>query len=191
MAQVPREQFIPEARRGLAYIDEVHPLPSSGAPRFLAAPAPFARLVQLARVDTDDTVLDVGCGTGYSTVVLADLAARVVAVESDAGLAAMARANLAGLGIDNAKVVEGPLEAGAPVEAPFDVIIVEGAVDVVPAALLNQLADGGRLVALVRQGAAAAAYLYVRSGDDVAGKPEFNTTLPPLATGKAPSEFVF
>ncbi|HTJ58043.1 MAG TPA: protein-L-isoaspartate O-methyltransferase [Devosiaceae bacterium] len=191
MAQVPREIFVPEARRELAYIDEAHVLPASGEPRYLPAPAPFGRLVQLARINTDDAVLDLGCGTGYSTAVLAELAVRVVAVESDVALAEEARRNLASLGLDNAQIVQGPIEAGAPSEGPFDVIILDGAVEVVPEGLFGQLAEGGRLVALVRQGAAAVAHLFVRSGADVAGKAEFNTTLPPLPAGKAPREFVF
>jgi protein-L-isoaspartate(D-aspartate) O-methyltransferase len=190
MAQLPREDFVPAARRDLAYIDGVHQLPGSSG-RSLAAPAPFARMVQLAEVESTSKVLDIGCGTGYSAAVLASLADSVVAVESDAELAAEARRHLAELGLDDATVVEGPLEAGAPSEAPFDVIILEGAVREVPKTLFGQLAEGGRLVALLQEGAAAAAHLYVRSGDDVAGRPEFNTTLPPLGISTPNSEFVF
>ena len=93
MAQLPREQFVPAERRDLAYIDEGHRLPAAGAPRYLAPPAPFARLVQLADIGSGDRVLDVGCGTGYSAAVLASLAAHVVATESELQLAAAARAN--------------------------------------------------------------------------------------------------
>ena len=192
MAQVPREVFVPEERRELSYIDEAHRLPSSdGVAHYLAAPAPFARLVQLARIESDDRVLDVGCGTGYSAAVLAGLAAQVVATESDTGLAGTARAQLAALGLGNVEVVEAPADAGARDRGPFDVIVLEGAVNDVPAPLLAQLADGGRLVALLRRGASAVAHLYVRSGDDVAGRPQFNTTLPPLPMAPRPSEFVF
>lgn len=191
MAQVPREAFVPAGRKDLAYIDETHRLAAGSVPRYLAAPAPFARLVQLAAVGSDDSVLDVGCATGYSTAVLASLAQRVVGLEVDPGLAAAARANLAALDLGNATVVEGALEAGAKAQGPYDVILVEGAVDAVPESLLSQLADGGRLVALQRQGTAAAAHIYVRSGGDVASRTEFNTTLPPLPVDKPMSEFVF
>jgi len=191
MAQVPRENFVPAGRRDLAYIDEAHLLTGSGTPRYLSAPAPFGKLVQLAEVNTSDKLLDLGCTTGYSAAVLASLCDQVVAVESDPVLAAAARLNLAALGIGNAKIIEAPIESGARSEGPFDVIILEGAVDLVPDALLAQLADGGRLVALIRQGAAAAAHLFVKSGRDVASRTEFNTTLPPLPGGEAPAEFVF
>jgi protein-L-isoaspartate(D-aspartate) O-methyltransferase len=190
MAQVPRELFVPENRRGLAYIDETQALPATGAPRHLAAPAVFAKLVQLAGVLDTDHVLDVGCGSGYSAAVLASLARTTVAVESDAGLAAAARANLAELSIE-ALVVEGPLEAGDRGHGPYDVIVLEGAVEQVPAALLAQLADNGRLVTLKQQGATAVAHLYVNSGGDVASRAEFNANLPPLIPASGPPAFEF
>ena len=190
MAQLPREMFVPEARRELAYIDETQALPSTGTPRYTADPATFARLVQLAGVLATDRVLDVGCGSGYSAAVLAELARSVVAVESEPGLAAMARANLAELSI-GALVVEGPLEAGDRGHGPYDVIVLEGAVEQVPPALLAQLADNGRLVTLKQQGATAVAHLYVNSGGDVASRAEFNANLPPLLPPSATPSFVF
>ena len=190
MAQVPREDFVPADRRDLAYIDEAHRVGADPA-RYVAAPAPFAKLVQLAGVGSDDKVLDVGCGTGYSTAVLAQLARSVVALEVDPALVAAARANLATVGATNATVVEGALSAGAKAHGPFDVIVLEGAVDAVPEPLLKQLAEGGRLVVLLKRGAAAVAHIFVRSGDDVASRAEFNTTLPTLQVAKPVSEFVF
>ena len=102
-----------------------------------------------------------------------------------------ARANLATVGATNATVVEGALSAGAKAHGPFDVIVLEGAVDAVPEPLLKQLAEGGRLVVLLKRGAAAVAHIFVRSGDDVASRAEFNTTLPTLQVAKPVSEFVF
>ncbi|MDB5561208.1 MAG: Protein-L-isoaspartate O-methyltransferase [Hyphomicrobiales bacterium] len=191
MGQVPRERFVPARRKELAYIDEVHPLETRGAPRYLSAPAPFAKLLQLAEVKTADKVLDLGCGSGYSAAVLAGLAASVVAVESDAELVVRARDTLAELNIGNVSVIESPVETGAPQMGPFDVIIVEGAVDAVPETLFAQLSEGGRIVALLRSGATAIAHLYVKSGTEVAGRAEFNASLPPLQPQKRADSFVF
>jgi protein-L-isoaspartate(D-aspartate) O-methyltransferase len=188
MGRVPREIFVPENRRVLAYIDEAHPL---GGDRYLAPPAPFARLVQLAEIDEADRVLDIGCGTGYSTAVLAGLAAEVVGVENNAELAAKARANLAELGVGNASIVEAELLAGPKGKGEFDVVLVEGALSAAPESLFAQLRDGGRLVALIRSGPTASANVFVKSGRDVAARAEFNTTLPPLETAKQPPQFVF
>jgi len=191
MAQVPRELFVPSDRQAFAYIDEAHRLSAGDTPTYLSAPAPFGQLLQLAAIGTNDRVLDLGCGSGYSAAVLGSLAASVVAVEPVADLAASAANNVMSLGFDNVSVLSGALADGAPSRGPFDVIVVEGAVSEVPAGLFDQLAEGGRLVALRREGAAGVAYLYVRSGTDVAGRPEFNTTLPPLAAPKPLPEFVF
>jgi protein-L-isoaspartate(D-aspartate) O-methyltransferase len=190
MGEVARELFVPAARLPLAYIDEAHVLPGVSG-RALAAPAPFGKLVQLAAVGPDDTVLDVGAGTGYSTAVLARLAGKVVALESDPQLAAAARAALPQVGAGAVTVVEGALEAGAAKHGPYDLIIVEGAVAEVPAKLFSQLKEGGRLVALVRSGPAAVANLFVRSGNDFAARAEFNTTLPPLTSERPTETFVF
>lgn len=190
MGAVPRELFVPEPRRSLAYIDEAHVLPGPSG-RALAAPAPFAKLVQLAALDADDAVLDVGTGSGYSAAVLSRLAARVVAVESDVALLQDARDNLEKVGADNVELVQAALDAGAPKQGPYDAIILEGAVSEVPDKLLKQLKEGGRLVALIRQGAAAVANVFVRSGDEFAPRAEFNTSLPPLAREEPSEAFVF
>jgi len=190
MGEVRRELFVPAARLPLAYIDEAHALPGPSG-RALAAPAPFAKLVQLAAIGHDDVVLDVGVGTGYSAAVLAQLAGKVVALESDPELAAAARVALSRAGSGTVHVVEGTLDGGVPRQGPYDVIIIEGAVAEVPAKLFSQLKEGGRLVALVRTNAAAVANLYVRSGNDFAARAEFNTTLPPLTSARPAEAFVF
>ena len=189
MGEVPREAFVPEARRTLAYIDEAHPLQEGRSGRALPSPAPFAKLVQLASIQHGDVVLDVACATGYSAAVLARLAAQVVAVESDSLMIEMARGALAGL--DNVTLIEGPLEAGAPKLGPYDVVLVEGAVAAVPETLFSQLKEGGRLVVLIRSGVTAVANLFVRSGGEVASRAEFDASLPPLAAERPPEEFVF
>jgi len=186
MGRIPRELFVPEGRRAIAYIDDVQPL---GAGRFLAAPAPFAKLLQLAAIEPHEHVLDLGAGTGYSTAVIAGLAASVVGIEADADLVAAASANLATLGIANASVVQGSLSEGGKGE--YDVVIVDGALEAVPQALFDRLKDDGRLVALVLEGATAVANVYVRTGKEVAARAEFNSTLPLLETSRATEEFVF
>ncbi len=192
-AAVPREAFVPEALKPLAYIDEDLLVSAPGAPaRYMMEPGPLARLVQLADILPGETVLDLGPATGYSSAILARLAARVTAVEPDAALAETARTTLAGLGVGNVTVVTGPLAAGHAAGAPYDVIIVEGAVEFIPEALEKQLAEGGRIVAVVgANGLAAKATVFTRSGGVVSGRPVFNTHVRMLPEFVRPRAFVF
>ena len=192
-AAVPRESFVPDALKPLAYIDEDMLLTAPGEPpRYLMEAGPLARLLQLAEILPDDRVLDVGSGTGYSAAILSRLAGHVTALEEKAALAAKAREILPGLGADNVEMVVGPLSAGWPAGAPYDVIVVEGAIEMMPESLPAQLADGGRIVAVVgTRGLAAKATLYTRSGDSVSGRPAFNTHVRLLPAFAAPTGFVF
>jgi protein-L-isoaspartate(D-aspartate) O-methyltransferase len=191
VAQVPREQFIPESRKALAYTDDNHPLSAGLYAREIASVAPLAKLLQLAAVGTVDRVLHVGCNTGYLTAVLAGLAEHVTAIDDEPALVGETTDNLAALGIGNVTVLNAPLATGAKTNAPYDLIFIEGSVDAVPQSLLEQLKEGGRLVALVRAGATAVAHLYVRSGSDFASRAEFNASLPPLRMTERVEEFVF
>ena len=146
IAEVPRERFVPKRLHGNAYVDQDLAL---GDGRYLMEPVVFARLLQAAAIGPGDVVLDIGCGTGYSAAVLGKLAGTVVALESDAALAKQAIEALTELDVDNAAVVEGPLDEGYPRQAPYDVIVLGGSVDAVPDAITDQLVDGGRLVAVV------------------------------------------
>jgi protein-L-isoaspartate(D-aspartate) O-methyltransferase len=193
MLEVPRERFVPAELASIAYFDG--PVPAAprqgrGEPRCLLPARTFAKLVQLAEVGPDSAVLDVGCATGYSTAVLARLARRVVAVEADRDLARAAAAILHELGAGNAKVVEGALAAGAPAEGRFDAILLNGAVPAVPPALLEQIADGGRLVAMLRKGPVCRAHVWRRSGKAVDGQPAFDGAAAPLPGFEVPAEFV-
>jgi protein-L-isoaspartate(D-aspartate) O-methyltransferase len=180
MGTVPREQFVAEGHGALAYIDE--DLLISGLPdrRYLIEPMPFAKMVQLADVGPNDIVLDVGCATGYTTAVLAALAGSVVAIDDRADLVEQAVENLSALDVGNAAAVTAPLAAGLPTEAPFDVIIIEGAIEELPEALLSQLREGGRLVAVRREGAVSRGMIWVRAGDQYPLRPAFDAAIPPL-----------
>jgi protein-L-isoaspartate(D-aspartate) O-methyltransferase len=188
MSEVPRERFISGPRHTLAYIDEAQPI---SATRKMASPAAFARLVQLAAVEHTDRVLDLGCGTGYSTAVLVRLAAHVTAVDDEVELAARARTTLADLAIDNAEVVVGPLAAAAASGGPYDVVVVEGALESVPDSFLALLKPEGRLVAATAErGRPPVAHLFVNAGRGVAASAAFDANLPPLARPSDPG-FVF
>jgi protein-L-isoaspartate(D-aspartate) O-methyltransferase len=191
MGRVPRENFVPAAWRDLAYIDEEIPIGTGTPPRHLSAPAPFARLVQLADISDTDDVLLLGCGTGYSAAVVGGLAAHVVAIEPDATLAGEARTNLAAIGAGNVDVRTGTIEGGGAAKGPFDVIVLETVVPEVPKGLLAQLKDHGRLVALIGSGMTAVAHVFVRSGRDIAGRADFNARLPALSGPPAGDTFIF
>lgn len=193
MAAVPREAFVSAERRSLAYLDIDLPVVATGRAgrRAILAPRTFAKLLQLARVEPGDIVLDVGCATGYSAAILGRLAQTVVAVESDAGLAQEATRVLQALGADNVAVVNGDLAAGYPSEGPFDTIVLEGAVASVPDALLGQLRDGGRLVAIVSDGRSGRAVAFQRTGEIVSESDGFDATAPFLPGFEPVQRFVF
>ncbi|MBM3486258.1 MAG: protein-L-isoaspartate O-methyltransferase [Alphaproteobacteria bacterium] len=175
---LPREAFVDRTRHGIAYVDEDLPL---GNGRFLTAPMVLGRLIQTLAVRPSDVVLDVGCATGYSTAVLSRLAATVVGLESDAGLVEAANQTLSRLGADNAGVVRGPLVRSLPAQGPYDVILVQGSVPAVPAALLDQLAEGGRLAAVVREEAGPGrATLMIKIGGVVSRRVVFDANTRPL-----------
>lgn len=179
---VPREAFVPAHRQELAYIDGDILLESDAdsSPRYLMEPSPFAKLVQLANVGAHDVVLDIGCGSGYSAAILSQLAGSVIALESDSTLAGAATARLSELGYDNVVIVSAPLAAGYPSEAPYDVIIFEGAVDFVPDAIIAQLKEGGRLVVVEGHGNAGDAKLYMKENGVASGRTVFNLAVKPL-----------
>lgn len=178
---VPREIFVDPAVRDLAYIDEdIRIAAGSDSPRFLMEPSPLARLLQLAEVDETDSVLDVGCGTGYSAAILSRLARSVVALESDPALVERATAALTEVGCNTVKVIAGPLREGHAADAPYDVIFVGGSVEEVPETLFKQLAEGGRLVAVEGRGNAGVARVFLKTSGIVTGRRAFNAAIKPL-----------
>lgn len=146
MAALPREAFLPSEYQGVAYIDDAVPL---GNGRYMMAPMVMARLLEAASPAPQDLALVIGCATGYEAAVLSHLVGTVVAVESDAGMAQQAAQTLTGLEIDTVAVVEGGLDKGYPDQAPYDVIFFNGAVADIPDGISRQLAEGGRLIAVV------------------------------------------
>jgi protein-L-isoaspartate(D-aspartate) O-methyltransferase len=143
MGDVPRERFVPAERRAIAYAETLVPL---GNGRFLNTPMAFGKLLVEAAPQPGDSALVVGAATGYAAAVLSRLVSSVVAVEDDAALVASAKAALKGTAV---KLVEGPLAKGYKRGAPYDLILIDGAVETIPDALVDQLADGGRLAAAV------------------------------------------
>lgn len=189
MGEIPRERFVPRSKQGVAYVDEdVEIAPG----RFLMEPMVLARLVQEADIGTDDVVLDVGCGTGYASAVVARLAATVIALDVDSSLAAEAERTLSAVDADNAIVVSGPLDEGYPSQAPYDVILLGGAVDHLPQALAKQLAEGGRIVGVRRpSGALGQATLWARHRGALSSRPLFEAQLPALPGIARPARFEF
>ena len=186
---VPREAFVPEPLRGIAYVDEDLEVAPA---RFLMEPRVLALLLQAANLDPADVVLDVGCLSGYSTALFARLADTVVGLESDADLARRADELMSTLGVDNAAVVTGPLAEGYAKQAPYNVILVGGAVPEVPAALIDQLAEGGRLLTILRpSGAVGHAALMLRRHGQVSTRVLFDAAVPALPGFERKPGFVF
>jgi protein-L-isoaspartate(D-aspartate) O-methyltransferase len=191
--EVPRERFVPPGREGLAYMDQDLPVAEgvNGAERrFMLSPMVLARMIQALDLSPGDKVLDVASGLGYSSAVLARLGCSVVALEADEHLAAQLRQGLAA-GAVKALVGMGPLEQGYPDAAPYHAILVNGAVETRPEALLRQLADHGRLACVEGRGRSARATLTVRSGGAFGSRPLFDAAAPPLAAFRAEPGFVF
>ncbi len=188
MLAVPREDFVPQALRPVAYLGEHVPLAPG---RVLLDPRVFAKLLDALNVGPKDLVLDLGCGLGYSTAVLARMAEAVVALEADAAMAAEAEALLGAHSVDNAVVQTGPLAAGVPEHGPFDAILVEGAIETLPDAIAGQLKPGGRIAAIFVDGTRGHARLGLRSGQDIVWRRIFDATAPVLPGFAATKAFEF
>lgn len=194
MEEIPREVFVPLPMRPIAYADGEVRLKTAQpgeSRRALMAPRTFAKLLQLADIGNHDVVLDVGCATGYSAAVLALIAETVVALEEDPELAETAVETTRKLSLDNLVVVTGELVSGYPSEGPFDAIILEGAVSYVPPILLDQLKDGGRLVAVLENGPVPRAVLWRRYGEQFDQTPAFEAACPRLPGFEAVKTFQF
>ncbi len=191
MDSVPRERFVLPGREELAYIDQDIPVSLGVERRYMLSPMIMARMIQSLGIEVGERVLDVACGRGYSSAVLAKLGARVTALESEEPLAQTAMECLAAAGVNNVSVNYGPLDQGFAGNAPYDAILVNGAVETRPDGLLAQLAEGGRLICVKGRGRAARATLYVRSGDTFGERSLFDAAAPLLAAFQTKPGFTF
>lgn len=195
LAGLPREQFVPDELKGSAYVDEDLEVAPG---RALIAPLVLARLLVLAEIKKTDRVLDVGAATGYSTAVLAQLAEHVVAIESNSELAEGARKRLSRLHLPNTEFVTASLAGGYASGAPYDVVLLNGAVESIPQALIDQVAEGGRVVGVqsivhlpgTRAGLGKAT-LWRKQAGALAPQVAFDASVPLLGEFAAKKEFVF
>lgn len=192
MLALPREIFVPEDRRALAYLDLDLDVSERGAPkRYLIKPMVVAKMVQAAAIKNTDNVLVAGCATGYTAALVEKLADRVTATESDPALAAKASDILASLGLSRVNIVNAAACEGAPACAPYDVIILEGATEIVPDALYAQLAPEGRLVGVFAMNGAPRAAIVTHSRADFGTRALFDASAPVLPGLEQPPAFVF
>ncbi|NPD15932.1 protein-L-isoaspartate O-methyltransferase [Xinfangfangia sp. D13-10-4-6] len=177
MLHVPRENYVPADKRDAAYIGAHVGL---GADRVLLEPRTFAKMIEALEIGPGDLVLDVGAGLGYSSALLARLVQTVVALEEDPALATEAERILAADGVDNVVVVQGPLAAGAAKYAPYDAIVISGAIEELPEALTAQLKEGGRIVAVVMTGALGTVKHGLKTDGRIDWRFAFNAAAPVL-----------
>jgi len=188
IADLPREKFVPKALQGVAYVDEDLDL---GNGRYLMEPLALARLLDAASITDDDMVLVVGCSSGYEATVISKMAAAVVALESDKEIAGQATQVMEGLDVDTVAVVEGPLTEGYAKQAPYDVIFFNGAVAEIPKAIEGQLADGGRMLAVVNDGHLGKGTLTIFNDGMISTRELFDVRVPFLSGFEKSDTFSF
>ncbi len=189
LASTPREVFLPRQMRGFAYVDEDVAI---GGGRFLIEPLVLARLLQKVGIGKTDVVLTIGDATGWASAVVSKIASTVVSLECEPEMVSRSTATLSEQGVDNVAVVHGDLAAGFPAQAPYDAIVFIGAVAEIPAAIIRQLADGGRLIAVVDDGnGIGRGVLVVRAGDSFGRNTLFDAQTPHLPGFAPKPKFVF
>ena len=186
MLSVPREMFVPDALQEASYAGE-HLEVAPG--RTLLDPRTFAKILETVNIQPSDLVLDIGCGFGYSSAVAAHMAEAVIALDDSAEICAEAESALAAAGVDNVAVVEGDLIEGAAKHGPYDVILIQGGVQDVPAAICNQLKDGGRIAAIFDDGRHGTVRVGLKADGAITWRYAFNGTAPLLAGFKKRAEF--
>lgn len=187
MLEVPREIYVPQNKRQQAYVGANLSL---GASRVMLEPRTFAKLLDALDIGSDDLVLDVGCGLGYSTAIIAKLAQAVVAIEDDAEMAADAQEMLSKNDVDNVVVIVAALAEGLAKHGPYDVIILQGAVEQVPDAIASQLKEGGRIGCIFMENALGIVRIGHKINDEIHWRFGFNASAPVLLGFEQPEEFV-
>jgi len=188
MQHVPREDYVPETLREVAYIGDHLPL----APHRVVLDARvMGKMLDTLAIQPSELVLDVGAGLGLSSALVGHLAEAVIALEEDETMAKEAETLLAAHDVDNAIVEIGPLVAGAPKHGPYDAIIIEGGVGEVPAALIAQIKDGGRMVAIMMEGALGRCMIGLKIGSDMEWRWAFDATAPVLPGFEKQTIFAF
>jgi protein-L-isoaspartate(D-aspartate) O-methyltransferase len=192
MLAIPREAFVPEAQRPLAYLDlDIDVSGGGSAKRFLLRPAVTAKLLQAAEIKETDEVLVAGCASGYVAALAARLARRVTATECDSSLAAKAKAVFDTLALGNVTLKTAAVAEGDSANAPFDVIFLNGATEIVPEGLYRQLKEGGRLVGAYALALPQRATIVTRAHGDFGHRALFDTAIPVLPGLERPAAFVF
>jgi protein-L-isoaspartate(D-aspartate) O-methyltransferase len=192
MLALPREAFVPQTQRELAYLDlDLDVSDGGSARRYLIKPMVIAKMLQAADIGETDHVLVVGCATGYTAALVARLAGRVTATETVPALAAKASDVLAQLGLVNVTVRAADAAAGDPANAPYDVIVLDGATEIIPEHLYQQLKDGGRLVGVFAQTRPPRAMIVTRSHGDFGNRALFDASAPVLPGLERVPAFVF
>ena len=177
MLAVPRENYVPLALREAAYMGNNVDL---GSGRVVLEPRTLAKMLDAMDLQPEELILDIGPGYGYSTAIIASLSEAVVAVEADTVMAKDAETTLAEQGVDNAMIIEGALAEGAAQHGPYDAILLQGGVQVVPPAILAQLKDGGRIGAIFMDGAVGRCSIGYKDEDRINWRFAFNATAPVL-----------
>lgn len=177
MLAVPREDYVPDAKRAVAYAEQDIVLDET---RVVLAPRSFAKLLEESNIGREDVVLDLGCGLGYSSAVIARLCKAVVGIEDDEARADEAQKTLSAQGVDNAAVICAPLTAGDASSAPFDVIVVNGAIETWPDTLSDQLREGGRIVAIWSEGRLCTARIGLKHAGKITWRDMFSANAPVL-----------
>jgi protein-L-isoaspartate(D-aspartate) O-methyltransferase len=193
-ATLPREAFVPEGQKALAYMDDavlVVPAADGSLPRYLLPPMVLARFLQGASLSQSDHALDIGGATGYSAAVLTRICSKVEALETSEVLAENMRQNLKAANVEQVSVHHGPLNHGLDARKPYDFILLNGSVAEEPRELFGQLAEGGRLVAIIRRGWQGQAYLFSKSSGAVSGRPIFDAAAEYLPGFEKHPHFVF